>query len=104
MEKLQKSNSEFENFVKEGKIKILENGSGSPCINLLSVPRDLCKILADSKCDLIVLEGMGRAIHTNFKTTFSIDCIKLAILKNQWIATKLNGKLFDAVCKFDLAS
>ena len=37
MEKLQKSNSEIESFVKEGKIKILENGSGSPCINLMSV-------------------------------------------------------------------
>ena len=27
--------------------------------------------------------------------------MKLAVLKNEWIAKKLNGKLFDVVCRLD---
>ena len=94
---------------------MMENGSGSPCINLASVPCNLVAHLEENHCDLIVLEGMGRAIHTNLHAKFNIgkflklrvhhtifpDCLKLAVLKNAWIAQKLNGKLFDVVCKMD---
>ena len=42
--------------------------------------------------DLIVLEGMGRAIHTNFKAKFNVDSLKLAIIKNEWLAESLGAK------------
>ena len=31
--------------------------------------------------DLLVIEGMGRAIHTNLRTRFRCDCLKLAMVK-----------------------
>ena len=42
--------------------------------------------------DLLVLEGMGRAIHTNLYTKFKCECLKVAVLKNKWLAQHLGGK------------
>ncbi|KAI8429995.1 hypothetical protein MSG28_000444 [Choristoneura fumiferana] len=50
--------------------------------------------------DLIILEGMGRAVHTNFKrvnTIFAVDSLKLAVVKNAWLAQRLGGPLFSVI-------
>lgn len=52
--------------------------------------------------DLIVLEGMGRAIHTNLYAKFDCEALKLAIVKNEWLARSLGGSLFSVVCKYEL--
>jgi len=101
LQRLQSLDAELSKFIQSRLIMVMENGSGSPCINLATVPCKLMTHLEKEQCDLIVLEGMGRAIHTNFKAKFNIDCLKLAVLKNTWIARKLNGSLFDIVCKFN---
>jgi len=45
---------------------------------------------------------MGRAIHTNLRTRFRCDCIKLAMVKNQRLSEKLfGGQQFDCVCIFE---
>ena len=52
--------------------------------------------------DLLVLEGMGRAIHTNLYTKFKCECLKVAVLKNKWLAQHLGGQLwfnFEEVIK-----
>ena len=36
------------------------------------MPTELCELLLSEKCDLLVFEGMGRAIHTNFAAQFTI--------------------------------
>jgi cobyric acid synthase len=51
--------------------------------------------------DLVVLEGMGRGIETNLYARFSIDSVKLAMVKHKEVATLLGGELYDCVCKFD---
>ena len=51
--------------------------------------------------DLIVLEGMGRAIHTNFHAAFSCETLKVAVLKNQWLANRLGGSMFSVVFKYE---
>lgn len=51
--------------------------------------------------DLIVLEGMGRAVHTNIDAEFVCDSLKLAIIKNRWLAKRLGGDMFSVVCKFE---
>lgn len=53
------------------------------------------------RADLIVIEGMGRAIHTNFYAQFSCDSLKAAVLKNRWLARRLGGDMFSAVFKFE---
>lgn len=51
--------------------------------------------------DLIVIEGMGRAIHTNFEALFKCDSLKVAVLKNRWLAKRLGGDMFSVVFKFE---
>jgi len=52
--------------------------------------------------DLIILEGMGRAIESNWHARFTCPTLKIAMLKDEWEAKKLGGKLYDLVCKFEM--
>jgi hypothetical protein len=57
-------------------------------------------------CCLItqVIEGMGRAIHTNLRTPFKCDTLKLAMIKTERLAVKLfGGGLYDCMCSFQRA-
>lgn len=53
--------------------------------------------------DLVVIEGMGRALHTNLLAKFKCDCLKLAVIKNRWLAQRLGGDIFSVLCKFEPA-
>ncbi|KAK9669453.1 hypothetical protein RND81_13G131200 [Saponaria officinalis] len=81
-------------------LMVVENGCGSPCIDLRQVSSELAAAAKDA--DLIILEGMGRAIHTNFNARFKCDALKLAMVKNQRLAEKLlQGNIYDCVCRFE---
>ena len=62
---------------------------------------DLAEKLREYDADLVILEGMGRAIHTNYLATFSCDCIKTAVIKNRWLATRLGGDMFSVIFKYE---
>ena len=86
------------------KLTVVSSGSGSPCIDFRRLSFDVCVAARDA--DLIVLEGMGRAIHTNYHAKFACDTLKLAMIKNARLAIKLvgeGGKMWDSVCLFDAA-
>ncbi|KAL1566182.1 Pantothenate kinase 2, mitochondrial [Salvia divinorum] len=84
-------------------LMVVENGCGSPCIDLRQVSSELAA--AAKAADLIVLEGMGRSLHTNFNEKFKCDALKLAMVKNQRLAAKLiNGNIYDCVCRFEAAA
>lgn len=72
LQRLQSLDAELSRLIQSQRITVMENGSGSPCINLSTVPKQLMTHLENEQCDLIVLEGMGRAIHTNFAAKFNI--------------------------------
>ncbi|TKY73505.1 Pantothenate kinase 2 [Spatholobus suberectus] len=81
----------------------VENGCGSPCIDLRQVSSELAAAAKDA--DLIILEGMGRALHTNLNARFKCDALKLAMVKNQRLAEKLiKGNIYDCICKYEPAS
>ncbi|XP_074316909.1 pantothenate kinase 2 [Silene latifolia] len=81
-------------------LMVVENGCGSPCIDLRQVSSEVAAAAKDA--DLIILEGMGRAIHTNFNARFRCDALKLAMVKNQRLAEKLlSGNIYDCVCRFE---
>jgi hypothetical protein len=63
---------EFEEFINNESLIITDIESSSPCLNLKTVPTRLVEILDAKKCDLLILEGMGRAIHTNYDSQFKI--------------------------------
>ncbi|KAI3454489.1 hypothetical protein Pfo_011152 [Paulownia fortunei] len=84
-------------------LMVVENGCGSPCIDLRQVSSELAAAAKDA--DLVILEGMGRALHTNFNAKFKCDALKLAMVKNQRLAVKLiKGNIYDCVCRFEPAS
>ncbi|XP_057738408.1 pantothenate kinase 2-like [Arachis stenosperma] len=84
-------------------LMVVENGCGSPCIDLRQVSSELAAAAKDA--DLIILEGMGRALHTNLNARFKCDALKLAMVKNQRLAEKLlKGNIYDCICKYEPAS
>ena len=50
---------------REARLYVCGNGQGSPCLDLRRVPDTLAD--ATVGADLVVVEGMGRAIHTNYR-------------------------------------
>ncbi|XP_019463839.1 PREDICTED: pantothenate kinase 2-like isoform X1 [Lupinus angustifolius] len=84
-------------------LMVVENGCGSPCIDLRQVSSELAAAANDA--DLIILEGMGRALHTNLNARFKCDTLKLAMVKNQRLAEILvKGNIYDCVCKYEPAN
>lgn len=84
-------------------LMVVENGCGSPCIDFRQVSSELAAAAKDA--DLIILEGMGRALHTNYNARFKCDALKLAMVKNQRLAEKLvGGNIYDCVCRFEPAA
>ncbi|XP_050258453.1 pantothenate kinase 2 isoform X2 [Quercus robur] len=84
-------------------LMVVENGCGSPCIDLRQVSSELAAAAKDA--DLIILEGMGRSLHTNYNARFKCDALKLAMVKNQRLAEKLiKGNIYNCVCRYEPAS
>jgi len=83
------------------KLRIVENGLGSPCLDLSRVSQQIAD--ASSDCDLVIIEGMGRAIHTNCTNQFLVDSLRLCVLKNSWLCTKFDCPMFSGICKFEVA-
>lgn len=82
-------------------IRVVSTGTGEPLIDLLAVSEQLNVEAADA--DLVILEGMGRALESNFDAQFDCDALKLAMIKEDYVAAWLGGKLYDVVCRFDPA-
>ncbi|CAD7700634.1 unnamed protein product [Ostreobium quekettii] len=79
------------------KLFVVESGSGSPCLDLRCVSG--CLTAATPGTDLVVVEGMGRAVHTNYKARFKCDALKLAMIKTSRVAENLfGGNLYDCIC------
>ena len=79
----------YEAFKVDKRLILMETGSASPCLDLSRISIVLANLIEELKVDLVILEGMGRAIHTNFDAKFKCDCVKAAVLKNQWLAERL---------------
>ncbi|GFT34919.1 pantothenate kinase 4, partial [Nephila pilipes] len=46
---------------------------------------EVAQAMESNGTDLIILEGMGRALHTNLNAEFKCESIKAAVLKNLWL-------------------
>jgi type II pantothenate kinase len=76
------------------------------CVNFSPHHSRLDKVLAgvvrERHVDLVIIEGMGRAIHTNYYAILSCESLKMAVIKNSWLADRLGGKLFSVVFKYEV--
>uniref|UniRef100_A0A914VQP2 4'-phosphopantetheine phosphatase n=1 Tax=Plectus sambesii TaxID=2011161 RepID=A0A914VQP2_9BILA len=85
-----------------GMLLIMDNGQGSPCLDLSRIDGSLRAAIIEHEVDLVVLEGMGRALHTNFDAEFSCESLKAAVVKNLWLANRLGGEIFSVIFKHEL--
>ncbi len=80
-------------------IERISTGTGEALIDLADVSDELNEVAKDA--DLVILEGMGRGVESNLDAEFSCDGMKLAMLKDEAVARRHGGKLFDVVCRFE---
>lgn len=78
--------------------EVVSTGSGIPLIDLSEVSDELNAAAADADC--VILEGMGRAVESNLDAKFTVDCIRLAVVKDSFVAARVGGGLYDCVCKY----
>lgn len=84
--------------VAAGALRVVSSGNDLPMIDLREVGRE-CAAEATG-VDLVVLEGMGRGIETNLYAEFTVDSLKLAMVKHLEVAQSLGGRMYDCVCQF----
>ncbi len=83
----------------DGRLRTVASGNGTPLIDLKRISEALAAEAADA--DLLVLEGMGRALETNLYTPFTCESLKLAMVKEGHVAEVLGGQLYDVVCRYE---
>ena len=96
-------NDEIKEALDSEMLMLAETGSYSPCLDLSRIDYRLVELVSNMQTDLVILTGMGRAIHTNLKAQFSCDALKLAVIKNRELGRQMGGTHdFCVVCKFEL--
>ena len=82
----------------DGQIRAVSSGGRIPMIDLADVPDELNE--AARGADLVILEGMGRAVESNYDAELVVDTLRLALLKDEEVAARIGGRLYDCVCKY----
>jgi uncharacterized protein with ATP-grasp and redox domains len=85
-------------MLQDGTLTVVSTGTDVPVIDLADVSDALNETASDA--DLIVLEGMGRSVETNHEAQFSVDVLRIALIKNESVAHHVGGSLFDCVCGY----
>lgn len=88
------------NALGDGRLELVPSGNGAPLIDLKHVSGELVEAVERRDADLVVLEGMGRTIETNFDATFRCDALKIAMIKDPGVAGSLGAQLYDLVFRF----
>ncbi|KAJ2608926.1 hypothetical protein H4S08_004261, partial [Coemansia sp. RSA 1365] len=84
--------------VDDNKLMVCGTGSSEPCLDLRKLDERLVRL--SKSADLIVIVGMGRAIHSNYHARFTCDSLKLAVFKNQMAADAAGAHIYDAFCRY----
>ncbi len=84
-----------------GRLEGVGSGNGYPLIDLSEVSGELADTVDRLQPDLLVIEGMGRAVESNLNARFTCDTLKLAMVKDPGVSRMLGGELYDLVCRFE---
>ncbi|KAJ2156883.1 hypothetical protein GGF46_004887 [Coemansia sp. RSA 552] len=84
-----------------GALQVCGTGSSGPCLDLRKLDERLVRSARGA--DLVVLVGMGRAIHSNYHARFHCDALKLAVFKNHMAADVAGARLYDALVEMRVA-
>ncbi|XP_036855656.2 4'-phosphopantetheine phosphatase isoform X2 [Manis javanica] len=88
--------------LREERLLLVQTGSSSPCLDLSRLDKGLAVLVRERGADLVVIEGMGRAVHTNYHAALRCESLKLAVIKNSWLAERLGGRLFSVIFKYEI--
>jgi damage-control phosphatase, subfamily II, stand-alone protein len=100
--RLQALDPTLDALVRAGQLVPIDSGNAIPLIDLREVSDEVRSHAAAT--DLVILEGMGRAVEANLYAKLTVDSLKLAMIKDDLVAQRRGGKMFDTICKFDLAT
>ncbi|MBI5723231.1 MAG: DUF89 family protein [Planctomycetes bacterium] len=89
---------ELKILLADGMIQTVSSGNDIPLIDLSEVSDELNAAAADA--DLVIMEGMGRAVESNYRAEMAADYLRLALLKDEKVAARVGGGLYDCVCRF----
>lgn len=84
-----------------GSLYLVESGNWAPLIDLTRISAELAEAAAREPVDLVVLEGMGRAIESNLRARFTCEALKLAMVKDQGVAEGLGAEVFDLMMRYE---
>jgi len=98
VEALATQDNDLAALIEGGMFDAVSTGSSIPLIDLSDVSDELNEAAADA--DLVLLEGMGRSVESNFDTPFTVDALRLAILKDEAVARRIGGGMYDCICKY----
>ena len=89
---------DLEAMVNAGMFEVVSTGNDLPLIDLSNVSDELNEASADA--ELVIIEGMGRAVESNFNAAMTVDTLLLALIKDAAVAQKVGAEMFDCVCKY----
>jgi damage-control phosphatase, subfamily II, stand-alone protein len=101
LERLAAGDAVLDSLMADGRLRTVDSGGDTPLIDLGQVSGACNAVAAES--DLIVLEGMGRGVESNWTEVFTCDVWRIALLKDHTVADWVGARLFDGICRFDLA-
>jgi len=82
-------------------VRVLSSGSGDPLIDLSALDPAFCAEVEDA--DLVVLEGMGRGLESNWTARLACETWRMAIVKAEPVSRKRGVAMFDGVFRRDPA-
>lgn len=86
---------------REGRLRPVATGSRAPLLDLTRLSAEC--VAATRGADLVMLHGMGRAVESNFRVRFHCGALWTAVLKDEAVAARIGGRLFDCVFRFKSA-
>ncbi len=86
-----------------GQLRTIASGNDAPLIDMTCLSPQLVTLLREQPADLLVIEGMGRSLESNYDARFTCDTLKLAMVKDPGVAEPLGGEVYDLVCRYEPA-
>jgi len=100
LERVLDASPEMRTLADSGALRVLSTGSGDPLIDLADLDAAFCETVAGA--DLVVLEGMGRGLESNWAARLGCETWRVAIVKTETVAERRGTRLFGGVFRRDL--
>ncbi|MCK4871677.1 MAG: DUF89 family protein [Phycisphaerales bacterium] len=84
-------------LLRTGRLRVVATGTSAPILDLTAVSDELAE--ASASADLVVFEGMGRAVESNWSARLTCETWYLATIKDSHVAHRMGGEVFDCICR-----